>query len=113
MGLLIHEKYEHHITNISYINDSLLYATLEIEKKRIDVVSVYAPDISKPKIEWEEFYSQLEEIFNTIPRENKVILAGDLNARIGNKVIDGITQRFNDEASNEKGELLLGICSQF
>ena len=90
MGLLIHKKYEQHITNIAYINDRLIHATLEIQKKQIDIVSVYAPDISKPKVEREEFYNQLDVLLNTIPRENKLILAGDFSAKIGNKVIAGI-----------------------
>ena len=81
VGLLIHKKYEQHITNIAYINDRLIHATLEIQKKQIDIVSVYAPDISKPKVEREEFYNQLDVLLNTIPRENKLILAKDFNAK--------------------------------
>lgn len=36
---------------------------------------------------------------------------GDLNARVGNYIIPGIKQRFNESVEND-GELLVDLCSQ-
>lgn len=99
--------------NSSNRNDVLIHTTLDIQKKRIDIVNVYAPDISKPKVERDEFYNQLAALQNTMPRANKLILGGDFIVRIGNEVVDGITHGFNEDTSNENSELFLGTCSQF
>jgi hypothetical protein len=40
-----------------------------------------------------------------------IIITGDLNRRIGNAPILGVTQRFNEEHRNNNGEQLLQFCS--
>lgn len=73
VGIFIQEKYEQHITNIAYINDkSALQARLELQKKHIDIVSLYASDISKLKVEKKECYNQLEIQHEYLDNENQV-----------------------------------------
>lgn len=42
---------------------------------------------------------------------DKIVIMGDLNARVGNEALTGITQRFNEEEVNENGELLKSLCA--
>ena len=41
-----------------------------------------------------------------------MIIAGDLNARIGNDSLAGIKQRFNEPISNDNGDLLIDLCAR-
>lgn len=54
-----------------------------------------------------EDYEELQRTSDRIPKDNPLILMGDLNARIGN---EGITQRFNEEIINNNGELINSFC---
>lgn len=53
----------------------------------------------------EQFYNKLQ--IQKIPKENKMIPAREFNARIRNKVIDSVKQRFDDEKINVNREMLI------
>ncbi|XP_044755383.1 craniofacial development protein 2-like [Coccinella septempunctata] len=75
------------------------------------IISMYAPDKGKPIAERENFYQQLQETLDKISNIDKVIILGDLNARIGQEVIPNIKQKFNESIINENGELLIDFCA--
>jgi exonuclease III len=87
VGLLLHQKFLPNIDKISYISERILQTTLLLDNKHIELISVYAPDISKPRSECEDFYTTLQDTLDTIPQDHYIIIMGDLNARIGNDPI--------------------------
>ena len=111
VGLLIHEKYANNIDNIIYFNERILQVTLKFPDAIWCILSVYAPDISKPKAMREEFYEDLQNIIDKSPKDAKLIIMGDMNARIGSSIIPGIKQRFNEDHMNENGYLLNSLCT--
>ena len=86
--------------------------SISLGNKELHIFSVYAPDISKPKETREVFYDQLHNEIQTIPIDQNIIIMGDLNARVGNDIISGIKQRFNEDIKNDNGDLLIDLCSQ-
>jgi len=113
VGLLLHQKFLPNIDKISYTNERILQTTLLVDNKHIELISVYAPDISKSRSECEDFYSALQDTLDTIPHDHHIIIMRDLNARVGNDPIPGIKQRFNEEAQNNNGDLLIAFCTQY
>ena len=49
----------------------------------VTLISVYAPTMSHPPEETENFYSDLGELVRKIPKDDKIALMGDFNARVG------------------------------
>ena len=47
------------------------------------LISVYAPTLSHPQEETEQFYSDLGQLVQKIPKEDKNVVMGDFNARVG------------------------------
>ncbi|XP_045461580.1 craniofacial development protein 2-like [Harmonia axyridis] len=97
VGILVAEKYEPFIDNIQYIDERILVLSLNSECGKTHIISVYAPDSSRKKEETDAFYERVEAEVRRIPSTEKVIILGDLNARVGNNVLPGIMNRFNEE----------------
>jgi exonuclease III len=112
VGLLNYQKFTPNIDKISYTNERILQITLLLVNKHIELISVYAPDISKPRSQYEDFYTKLQDILDTIPQDHHIIIMGDLNARIENDPIPGVKQRFNEDVQNDNGDLLVAFCTQ-
>ncbi|XP_030767311.1 craniofacial development protein 2-like [Sitophilus oryzae] len=111
VGVSINDKYEQNIESIEYVCDRILRVKIMFDQP-IHIILVYAPDINKPEEMSIDFYENLQSAIDKIPRHKKIILLGDLNARIGNEVVDGIKQKYNENITNRNGEILTEFCGQ-
>ena len=75
-------------------------------------ISAYGPGSEKSEEEIEEFWKELSECVGSFGRNESVVVLGDLNARVGNEVIEGIVGRHGVPGRNESGERLLEICAE-
>ena len=61
----------------------------------------------------DEFYEQLTTTLSNVPKKDIIILMGDLNAKIGNERISGVTYDHGIGNKNNNGERLIEICQEF
>ena len=85
--------------------------SLKTNNSNIYIFSVYAPEDCKPKVEKDTFYDLLQQSLGKNPPNERVLILGDLNARIGNDVINGVKQRFNEETYNDDCTMLVQFCA--
>jgi len=111
VGLLIHKKYMNNIDNIEYTSEQIIQVTLKFPQVKWCLLTLYAPDISKPKEQREEFYEDLQNVIDQIPKDTLLIMMGDMNARVGNMPVPGVKQCFNEGEINDNGDLLINFCS--
>lgn len=111
VGLLIHNKFKSNINNVSYISSRIIAVSINTGNQKLNVISIYAPEDNKPQQEREGFYDQLQDTIESITPNETTIILGDFNARIGNDIIPGIKQRFNEDVTNDNGELMINLCT--
>jgi hypothetical protein len=87
-----------------------LTVRLNTENSKLNFLSIYAPENYKPLQHGELFYQELQDTVNSIPKAEHLI-AGDFNARIGARIIEGVKQRFNEDVLNENGEIMSSFCA--
>ena len=68
-------------------------------------ISAYGPGIEKSEEEIEEFWNELSECVGSFGRNASVVVLGDLNARVGNEVTEGIVGRHLVPGRNESLEM--------
>eukprot|EP00921_Rhytidocystis_pertsovi_P026468 GHVQ01042695.1.p1 GENE.GHVQ01042695.1~~GHVQ01042695.1.p1 ORF type:complete len:311 (+),score=30.89 GHVQ01042695.1:662-1594(+) len=117
-GVAIAIKQELVQTIISWepVNERLIYAKLRRGKQStMHVISVYAPTFRASREEKDAFYGQLEDLVRKIPSNDRLLLLGDLNARVGSdaNTWKGIIGKHGSPgAANENGEDLLQFCGR-
>ena len=79
----------------------------------ITVFSVYAPTYRSSEEIKEIFYESLEQELQTTPKDDILLVVGDFNSRVGNKVDlwKPVIGPFGPEAQNENGSRLLQFCA--
>ena len=84
-----------------------------LQKRFITIVSVYAPTMDSPETNILSFYDELRQLFHNIPDDDKIILLGDFNARVGR---DSETLRCLGShglgKANSNGLQLLQFCNE-
>ena len=70
---------------------------------------MYSPHNSSPVDEVEEFYSTLKSTVEKLPAHNFLVIAGDLNAKLGP---DQVNFTYNS-STNRNGEMLKDFMDEF
>ncbi|CAB4039592.1 Hypothetical predicted protein, partial [Paramuricea clavata] len=66
------------------VNERLMWLRVKINEKRYaTIISAYAPTMTNEEVVKEKFYADLDNILRKTPKEDKLILLGDFNARVG------------------------------
>lgn len=112
VALMIHKKLTQNIQECKYVSTRIVATKLRSQKQNINIIGIYSPENCKPEEERTSFYETLQKTIDAIPQNETVILLGDFNARVGNTIIPGVKQKFNENITNENGELLIDFCSQ-
>ncbi|BHF82821.1 hypothetical protein SprV_0802596000 [Sparganum proliferum] len=96
------------------VNDRMAYVRLKGHFTNISIVSVYAPTSAAEQRDKEEFYSQLQALFDRLPRRDFLIVAGDWNGRTGpgDPTTSHLLGRFGLGSRCENGERLLNFVDR-
>ena len=97
------------------VNDRLMTIRIKLRGNRyLTLVSVYAPTLTNDDLTKELFYENLEKTINETPAEDKLIVLGDFNARVGKDAASwkGVLGLHGVGKENSNGILLLSKCAQ-
>ena len=79
----------------------------------ITVIQVYAPTSNAEEAEVEQFYEDLEDLLELIPKQKYVLfIIGDWNAKAGSQEIPGVTGKFGLGIRNEARQRLIEFCQK-
>ena len=78
------------------------------------LVSAYAPTLDSDEATKDAFYNRLDEILRRIPNNDKILLMGDFNARVGSNHLawEGVLVRNGVGSCNANGHRLLTLCAE-
>ena len=72
------------------MSSRLMWVRVKIERQRWVFISAYALGSERSEQEIEEFWSELSDCVGSFGRNESVVVLVDLNARVGNELIDWI-----------------------
>ncbi|KAF7651843.1 hypothetical protein LDENG_00104720, partial [Lucifuga dentata] len=74
-----------------------------------DVVSGYAPQVGCELEEKEKFWSELDEVMQSIPRGERVVIGADFNGHVGagNRGDEEVMGKFGIQEKNAEGQMVV------
>ncbi|KAG2459970.1 CFDP2 protein, partial [Polypterus senegalus] len=78
---------------------------LEIGGMMMNIVTAYAPQVRCAMGEKEDFWSELDEVMNSVPKGQKVVIGADFNGHVG----EGNS---GDEERNEGGQRIVDFAKR-
>ena len=96
------------------INERLMTLRLPLEGNRyVTLISAYAPTLKSSADTISSFYQTLRETILGIPKDDKLVLLGDFNARVGNDCETwNAIGAFGVGLQNDNGLCLLQLCTE-
>ena len=76
------------------------------------VIQVYAPTSNTKEAEVEQFYEDLQDLLELIPKKDVFFILGDWNAKLRSQETPGLTGIFGLGVRNEAGQKLIEFCQE-
>ena len=76
----------------------------------ITVIQVYALTSNAEEAEVEQFYEDLQDLLELIPKKDVLFIIRDRNAKVGSQETPGVTGKFGLGVWNEAGQRLKEFC---
>ena len=70
----------------------------------ITVIQVYASTSNAEEAEVEQFYEDLQDLLELIPKRDTFFIIGDWNAKVGSQETPGVTGKFGLEIGMKQGK---------
>ena len=78
----------------------------------ITVIQAYAPTRNAEEVEVEQFYEDLQDLLELIPKKDVFFIIGDWNAKVGSQEIPRVTGKFGLGVQNEAGQRIIEFCQE-
>ena len=78
----------------------------------ITVIQICTPTTDVKEAEVEQFYEDLQDFLELIPKKDVLFITGDWNAKVESEEIPGVTGKFGLGVQNEAGQRLTEFCQE-
>ena len=111
VAIVMSEKWWACVKQCERVSSRLMWVRLKLRKENWVFVCAYAPPVSSGnEAERDQFWSRLDRCLESFGERDNVCLLGDLNARVGNRMVKGVVGPHGVEGVNDNGVRLLGLC---
>lgn len=112
-AFLVQDKLKKKILQFKAINGRLSYIRVKFEPNNLSVINVYAPTEQANEEIKQEFYNELEKLYDEVPKRDTLIILGDFNAQVGRETCYREIANIHTihEVTNENGEMLCNFAT--
>ncbi|KAK3564028.1 hypothetical protein QTP86_006951 [Hemibagrus guttatus] len=107
-------KLERNVLEVKRVSDRVMSLKLEIEGVMLNVVSGYAPQVGCELEEKEKFWSELDEVMESIPTGERVVIGADFNGHVGegNTGDEEVMGKFGVKERNLEGQMVVDFAKR-
>ncbi|XP_051784683.1 craniofacial development protein 2-like [Erpetoichthys calabaricus] len=111
VGVILKEQYVKSVLEVKRVSDRVMIMKLEIGGVMMNVVSAYAPQVGCAMDEKKDFWSELDEVMNSVPKGEKVVIGADFNGHVceGNRGDKEVMGRYGVKERNEEGQRIVDL----
>ncbi|KAJ0171123.1 hypothetical protein K1T71_013322 [Dendrolimus kikuchii] len=110
---MVSNKYVNSVIRFEPVSNRICILRIRGQFSNISLINVYAPTEMADEVDKDEFYDQLELVYDQIPNYDVKIILGDCNAKVGREEIykPTIGMHSKHNVSNDNGTRLISFAS--
>ncbi|KAK3512632.1 hypothetical protein QTP70_018763 [Hemibagrus guttatus] len=114
VGVVLKEEFVRNVLEVKRVSDRVMSLKLEIEGVTLNVVSGYAPQVGCELEEKERFWSELDEVMESIPTGERVVIGADFNGHVGegNTGDEEVMGKFGVKERNLEGQMVVDFAKR-
>ncbi|KAK3550569.1 hypothetical protein QTP70_000050 [Hemibagrus guttatus] len=114
VGVVLKEEFVRNVLEVKRVSDRVMSLKLEIEGVMLNVVSGSAPQVGCELEEKERFWSELDEVIESIPTGERVVIGADFNGHVGegNRGDEEVMGKFGVKERNLEGQMVVDFAKR-
>ncbi|KAK3529832.1 hypothetical protein QTP86_006912 [Hemibagrus guttatus] len=114
VGVVLKEEFVRNVLEVKRVSDRVMTLKLEIEGVMLNVVSGYAPQVGCELEEKEKFWSELDEVMESIPTGERVVIGADFNGHVGegNTCDEEVMGKFGVKERDLEGQMVVDFAKR-
>ncbi|KAK3506329.1 hypothetical protein QTP70_005304 [Hemibagrus guttatus] len=114
VGVVLKEEFVRNVLEVKRVSDRVMSLKLEIEGVMLNFVSGYAPQVGCELEEKESFWSELDEVMESIPKGERVVIGADFNGHVGegNTGDEEVMVKFGVKEKNLEGQMVVDFAKR-
>ncbi|KAK3544179.1 hypothetical protein QTP86_006033 [Hemibagrus guttatus] len=114
VGVVLKEEFVRNVLEVKRVSDRVMNLKLEFEGVMLNVVSGYAPQVGCELEEKERFWSELDEVMESIPTGERVVIGADFNGHVGegNTGDEEVMGKFGVKERNLEGQIVVDFAKR-
>ncbi|KAK3509608.1 hypothetical protein QTP70_006814 [Hemibagrus guttatus] len=114
VGVVLKEEFVRNVLEVKRVSDRVMSLKLEIEGVMLNVVSGYAPQVGCELEEKERFWSELDEVMESISTGERVVIGADFNGHVGegNTGDEEVMGKFGVKEWNLEGQMVVDFAKR-
>ncbi|KAK3510289.1 hypothetical protein QTP70_033153 [Hemibagrus guttatus] len=114
VGVVLKEEFVRNVLEVKRVSDRVMSLKLEIEGVMLNVVIGYAPQVGCELEEKERFWSELDEVMESIPTGERVVIGADFNGHVGegNTGDEEVMGKFGVKERNLEGQMVVEFAKR-
>ncbi|KAK3525233.1 hypothetical protein QTP86_024950, partial [Hemibagrus guttatus] len=114
VGVVLKEEFVRNVLEVKRVSDRVMSLKLEIEGVMLNVVRGYAPQVGCELEKKERFWSELDEVMESIPTGERVVIGADFNGHVGegNTGDEEVMGKFGVKKRNLEGQMVVDFAKR-
>ena len=104
---MVNKRVQNAVLGCNLKNDRMISVHFQGKAFNITVIQVYALTSNTEEAEVEQFYEDLQDLLELIPKKDVLFIIGDWNAKVGSQETPGVTGKFGLGVQNEAWQRLI------
>ena len=88
---MVNKRVQNAVLECNLKNDRMISVRFQGKSFNITVIQVYAPTSNAEEAKVEQFYEDLQDLLELIPKKDVLFITGDWNAKVGSQETPGVT----------------------
>ena len=109
VAIIVNKRVWNTVLECNLKNDRMISVLFWDKPFNITVIQVYA---LTSNAEVEQFYEDLQDLLELIPKKYVFFIIGEWNAKVGSHEIPGVTGKFGLGVQNEAGQKVVEFCQE-
>ena len=112
VAIIVNKRVRNAVVGCNLKNNRFISVRFQGKSFNALIIQVSVPTSNAEEAEVKQFYEDLQDLLELIPKKDVIFIIGDWTAKVGSQETTGVTGKFDLGVQSEAGQRLIEFCQE-